>query len=304
MDRNSAITVLVVGGTGESHHGDTRTEVTGLLAGVTEGLDARFTTRWVGYAASYGPAPRVDGMSYADSVVDGEHRLRAALNETPGDIMVIGYSQGAVVIRRLLHRLDAESASAELLARVLAVGLVADPHQPPGAVADCTGWGVAGPGEQMPAHIPVCWIGAPEDMICNAEPDSLVRDIADLTDQLSFRTVGRWCRSMLNRLSRNEFQNASATRVAPHQWRRDPGRVVDAGRAIRRYLPAAIAWRGMAVDNPDGGRHTSYGCEPYRRASLTDPTSTGCQRLTAWLQVRATFAPVHPDSASTVTLAG
>ncbi|MER2223797.1 MAG: PE-PPE domain-containing protein, partial [Rhodococcus sp. (in: high G+C Gram-positive bacteria)] len=49
------VTVLAVGGTGESHVGDDGARVRGLLSAVTDELDSRFDSRWVAYPASYGP---------------------------------------------------------------------------------------------------------------------------------------------------------------------------------------------------------------------------------------------------------
>ena len=287
------ITVLAVGGTGESYQGDSRTAVTGMLAAVTDDLDARFMSRWVGYPASYGPANGRDGMSYADSVAEGVLALRHQLEQTSGVVMIVGYSQGAVVVRRCVHELQLDGDPA--LNRVLGLGFVADPHQPPGVVTGCSGWGVAGEGPRLPDQIPAWWVGAPTDMICNAEPDSLIRDIADLTPTLEFRRPIRWILDMLAILRDNAFQNAARTSLRPTQWSRDVRRVRAAWRAVRRYLPALIVWHSLVITNRDGGRHTAYSREPYRRL-VTDPETTGCQELARWLQVGATFAPVCVSS--------
>ncbi|PKZ67591.1 PE-PPE domain-containing protein [Gordonia terrae] len=285
---SSTITVFVVGGTGESFVDDARTDVSGLLAGVADELDDRFVCRWVGYPASYGPAPAPGGMSFVDSVAIGARRLRAAIQASTGPIALVGYSQGAVVIRTALADLDVDGAPDS--DRILGVGLVADPHQPPGAVPGCRGWGVAGPGVDLPAGLPVRWVGAAEDMICNAAADSLVRDIADLTGSMTFAGVGRWGRSAWKVLRTNDLQNARRTSVRPAQWRRDLARLTAAWREIRWYLPPRIRISGLWVSNAAGGRHTSYRSEPYRRTSVTDPASTGCQVIARWLQVQATFA--------------
>ena len=282
------VTVLVVGGTGESHPGDLRTEVTGLLSAVTDELDERFDCRWVAYPASYGPAPHPGGMSFTDSVAIGARRLAESLERTTGPVALLGYSQGAVVIRAALAELWA--CGHPVVARVLGVGLVADPHQPPGAVPGCDGWGVAGPGEELPPGLPVMWVGVPDDMICNARADSLVRDIADLTRAMTFAGPVRWGRSAWEVLRRNAFQNAHRTAVGPSQWRRDISRLASAWWEIRCYLPSMMRILGVALPNSPGGRHTSYRHEPYRRGSVTDPVSTGCQVIAGWLQVQATFA--------------
>ncbi|EON33867.1 hypothetical protein GTC6_05852 [Gordonia terrae C-6] len=291
-DASSAVTVFVVGGTGESFAGDTRTDVSGLLAGVADELDDRFVCRWIGYPASYGPAPTPGGMSFVESVALGASSLRAAIRASTGPIALVGYSQGAVVIRAALADLAAGSATdtPPALNRVIDVGLVADPHQPPGVVPGCRGWGVAGPGVDLPAGLPVHWVGAAEDMICNAGADSLVRDVADLTGSMTFAGLGRWGRSAWDVLRANDLQNARRTSVRPAQWRRDLGRLAAAWREVRCYLPARMRISGLWVSNAAGGRHTSYGSEPYRRASVTDPASTGCQVIARWLQVQATFA--------------
>lgn len=296
-DATGAITVLVVGGTGESDAQDRRVTVTGLLAGVTAALDDRFAPRWVGYPASYGPATHSTGMSYEDSVAEGVRRLSAAADQTAGRIVMIGYSQGAVVIRRYLH----EAAAQRSLASLVAVGFVADPHQPPGVLAGCDGWGVAGPGPALPQGIPAWWVGIADDVICNAGDDSLIRDIADLTGSMTFAAPRAWMRQMGSVLRTNSMQNAGRTAFRPAQWRRDTARLWSAWREARSYLPAVIGWRRWAVPNRPGGRHTSYQSEPYAQAPLTDPTTTGCQALAYWLQVQATFTPQVCDAVANET---
>ncbi len=290
------ITVLIVGGTGESYDGDARREPTGLLAAVAAELDERFTAQWVPYPASYGPSPKLDGECYLTSVSAGVAALRSAvervLHDDPGaEIMMIGYSQGAVVVRTLL----ADPEAARVLPAITAAGFVADPHQPPGAVPGCTGWGVAGPGRPLPAGLPAFWVGAPEDVICNASPDSLVRDLADLSGTLSVRRLGLWLGDVAARVRTANLQNAALTRISPAQWRRDLQRLAVAGREVGGYLPKALSVAGRRWVNPLGGRHVSYSSEPYRAAPLTAPEETGCQALAHWLQVQATLGKRATD---------
>ncbi|ALG84473.1 PE-PPE domain-containing protein [Gordonia phthalatica] len=277
--------VLAVGGTGESYDGDPRTEVTGLLAAVTDRLDERFEARWVGYPASYGPAPQHDGISYVQSVAAGVRALAAAIREADRPVMLIGYSQGAAVIRTFL----AHPAAFALLSKIAAVGFVADPNQPRGVVDGCAGWGVAGEGGELPDGLPAYWVGAPSDMICNASDDSLIRDIADLTDSLSLTQMRRWAADATARIMSRRMQNAEATGFAPAQWRRDLHRMRIAIREVRGYLPRQIAVGAWQVANPIGGSHVSYATQPYRRAPLTDPGVTGCETLAHWLQLHATM---------------
>lgn len=287
----SSFLVLAVGGTGESYTGDARTRVTGMLAAVTDRLDERFEARWIGYPASYGPATQHDGVSYAQSVAAGVGALSAAVRAADRPVMLIGYSQGAAVIRTFL----AHPAAYRLLSKIAAVGFVADPHQPRGVVDGCAGWGVAGEGAELPDGLPAYWVGAPSDMICNASADSLIRDIADLTDSLSLTQLRRWVADATARVMSRRMQNADATRFSPAQWRRDVHRLRSAVREVRGYLPSEISAGRWRVPNPIGGSHVSYATQPYRRAPLTDPEITGCETLAHWLQLHATMGMWRVD---------
>lgn len=274
------MTVLAVGGTGESHPDDHRTEVTGLLRHVTDALDPRFTTRWVGYPASYGPVA-AGGLSYRQSTQVGVRRLITALRDTEGPIALIGYSQGSSVVREVLGLM----ASGELtVPSVVAAGLISDPQQPEGVIPGCRGRGVAGVGPAWPAAVQVMWIGHPHDMICNASDDSFIRDIADLTRWMSFRTTKLWRHDLWELTRTNSFQNAAKTRLSPRQWVRDARRLRVAARELAGYLPSSLTWRSYRVSNPAGDRHIAYASEPLDKSGLT-----GCQILAQWLQVNATF---------------
>lgn len=279
----TTVTVLAVGGTGESFPGDPRTRVTGLLAGVTDRLDGRFRSRWVGYPSSYGPAPTRNGMSFTASVAAGSAELRSVLAATPGPVMLIGYSQGCVVVREALAAGGVDPSD---LCRVIGVGLIADPHQPAGVVDGCTGSGVAGPGPDLPDGVATLWIADPDDMICNADADSLVRDVADLTGALSLGDLAGWLRRSWETLRRNAFQNAARTSIRPRQWRRDVTRLRRLVLDILGYLPALIVIGGFRIRNRRGGRHTAYASEPLGGRG----EYPGVVVLAQWLQVQATFA--------------
>ncbi len=282
------ITLLVVGGTGEATPADPTVPVRGLLRCVVDDLDPRFDARWVAYPASYGPVPVPDGPSFADSVAAGVASLRGAVEDIDGPWAVIGYSQGCVVIREMLA--DNPSRIPE------AIGLVADPHQPAGCVRGCDGYGVAGPGRPLP-DVPTMWIGDRDDVICNASPDSLVRDIADLTRTLTTTHPGAWVTMMLRAVRTGALQNARATSFRPTQWRRDVRRLAVAAREIRGYLPGTLRIGPVAMRNPTGGRHVAYATD----RSDDDAALTGCAALAAWLQVVATahLGPVAVDTAPT-----
>ncbi|OZC97625.1 PE-PPE domain-containing protein [Rhodococcus sp. 06-235-1A] len=267
------VTVLAVGGTGESHPSDHRTRVTGLLACVVGELDDRFIGRWVGYPASYGPVA-LGGLCFRHSADIGVRRLRRAVESTTGPIALVGYSQGATVVREVLGLIRDGKIDGT---RVVAAGLISDPQQPAGAVPGCSGRGVAGTGPAVPESIPVKWIGFTSDMICNASDDSLIRDIADLTRWMSFRTPKIWLTELWKLVRSNSFQNATRTRLRPSQWVKDVRRLRTAAAEVAGYLPQSMRWHRFEWANPGGGRHIAYAREPY------DGDRTGCQVLACWL---------------------
>lgn len=288
------MTVLAVGGTGESWIDDTRTQVTGMLSHVVTELDDRFASAWVGYPASYGPVPARDGISFAESVDIGVERLKRAIDTTQGALALIGYSQGCTVVRRVLG----EIATGEYLApHVLVVGLVSDPERPQGSDPELCGSGVAGDGPAIPEGLPLLWISHPQDVICNASIDSFVRDIADATAYLTLRDLAAWAPRAAGEYLGDKFQNATRTAFGSAQWRRDLHRLRTAGREILGYLPR-VKYRGREY-NSRGNRHVAYASEPMARLRHEDYELTGCQVLAQWLQVQLTFASVPPQRGAT-----
>ena len=267
------VTVLAVGGTGESHVGDHGARVRGLLSAVTDELDSRFDSRWVAYPASYGPVAD-GGLSFRHSTAMGVKALTAEIAQTDGPVMLIGYSQGCTVIRSALPTLNR--------ANIIGVGLISDPQQPAGVIEGCEGHGVAGDGPEIQPWIPVKWIGHPQDMICNASDDSYIRDIADLTRWMSFSQARVWAGKVWELLRSNAFQNAQKTRFSPKQWRTDLRRIRTAFLEVLGYLPTKLNLNRFQLKNPRGGRHISYAIEPLDESGLT-----GCERLAAGRKVHA-----------------
>ncbi|WP_245677105.1 PE-PPE domain-containing protein [Nocardia acidivorans] len=271
--RLSEFTVLVVGGTGESYPGDTRTDVSGMLAGVTGHLSRRFTSRWVGYPAEYGPVGNgAGGTSFHDSVRAGVRNLAQAAAGTIGPIVLLGYSQGCTVVREFLST----PGAAESLG-IVAAGFVADPQMPPGAAygkPQQSGWGIAGKGGDVP--VPAWWIANDRDPIPNASPDSLLRDIADLTEFMTATDSIGWARAVIDRLLRSSWQNSWGAK--------NPLNLVDVWRARRRVdtaLAEAFAYLPQVpVLNDAGGEHTSYGVEAY----LSPGSGTGCEVLASLIE--------------------
>jgi hypothetical protein len=267
------VTVLAVGGTGESHVGDDGARVRGLLSAVADELDSRFDSRWVAYPASYGPVAD-GGLSFRHSTAMGVKALTAEIAQTDGPVMLIGYSQGCTVIRSALPTLNR--------ANIIGVGLISDPQQPAGVIEGCEGHGVAGDGPDIQPWIPVKWIGHPQDMICNASDDSYIRDIADLTRWMSFSQARVWAGKVWELLRSNAFQNAQKTRFSPKQWRTDLRRIRTAFLEVLGYLPTKLNLNRFQLKNPRGGRHISYAIEPLDESGLT-----GCELLASWMKVHA-----------------
>ncbi|MBO0853945.1 MAG: PE-PPE domain-containing protein, partial [Nocardia sp.] len=216
------ITVLAVGGTAESYRGDDRRAVQGMLAGVTDRLSDRFTARWVGYPADYGPVTGFHHDAFALSVPEGSRNLAARIACCEGPVALLGYSQGCCVIRSLL-----EDADTTLISRIAGVGFVADPLMPAGAAfgkPDLRGWGVAGAGREL--AVPAWWVANDHDPIPLASPDSLLRDLADITEFMSFTDVVLWGRKLAQRISENTWQMPWTGELPGEPW--------DAGIARRR----------------------------------------------------------------------
>lgn len=281
---SAGVTVLAVGGTGESWIDDERTEVSGMLSHVTAELDGRFAARWVPYPASYGPFPERDGMSFAESAQIGVARLSAAIAATAGPLVLIGYSQGCTVVRQVLGEVAAGRVDG---ARILAAGLISDPQRPAGTDTSLRGYGISGQGPEIPAAVPVHWISHPEDVICNASEDSFVRDIADATAFFTLRDLAGWAPRAVGGYLGHGFQNAAKTAFGWRQSRRDLDRIRTAGEEILGYLPAVRLGKWML--NRRGNRHVAYASEPLARARYEIYDRTGCQLLAQWLQVQVTF---------------
>ncbi|MFI5783133.1 PE-PPE domain-containing protein [Nocardia sp. NPDC051570] len=273
----SQITVLAVGGTGESSPGDTRTEVSGMLLGVTRNLSDRFTSRWVGYPAEYGPVGNGSGgASFRDSVRAGVANLAQTAAATTGPIVLLGYSQGCTVVREFL----ATPRVAEVLG-VVAAGFVADPQMPPGAAygkPQQSGWGIAGKGGDVP--VPAWWIANDRDPIPNASPDSLLRDLADLTEFMTANDPIGWAAAVVGRLLKNNWQNGWGAKNPLN-----PFDVLRAKRRVETALAEAFAYLPrVPLLNDAGGQHTSYGIEPY----VSLGSGAGCEVLASLIEANVT----------------
>lgn len=253
--------VLAVGGTGESWPGDTRTDVAGMLRYITRELDYRFESRWVGYDSAYGMLPALVGVSYASSVHRGVTALLAAIRADDRPVVLIGYSQGAAVSTTLLQLL-AQGHWPDVVERIVGTVHLANPLRQPGICLNggVPGYGIAlryidGVSPIAGAYniVPVAEIAHPDDVIASADPDSMLRSLAVVTEFMSFTDLATWGTSLV----------AAAKAV---DWRAQAQTWRDVAYQAGRFRRAGIEAGGYLT-----GRHTSYNVE---RVAGTGPTYT------------------------------
>lgn len=213
------ITVLCVGGTERGEYQVIRTEVTGQLANLMRLLDPeRFRGVWVPYPAAYGWP-----MSYAESVKAGAANVVRAVAAAQGSVMIVGYSQGAVVAKTAVN--DMLQRNRYLAEKIVGVGLVADPTRPAGAMSGWltseTTYGIAGQTwigggiaatlpdgtrvESNPLPFPVWWIVAPTDPITDLPAGNALRSLFDLSEFASLNGSA-WAESLIARAKSRQWQ--------------------------------------------------------------------------------------------------
>lgn len=204
------ITVLCVGGTGETSTTDIRTEVTGQLSNLIRLLDPeRFRGVWVPYPGAYGWP-----MSYAESVKVGAANVVRAVAAAQGQVMIVGYSQGAVVVKAAVN--DIAAGRMALRSKLVGVGLVADPTRPRD---QRTGWGgevgywdtgtygIAGEEHVIlqQTGLPVWTIVAPTDPITDLPAGNALRSLFDLSEFASLNGSA-WAESLIARAKSRQWQ--------------------------------------------------------------------------------------------------
>jgi hypothetical protein len=270
---------IAVGGTGESYPGDPRTEMPdplmSMLSFITEKLDEEYYLpgRWVGYPASYG-----DPMPYETSVQEALDNLdpvvQAALTAEE-QVVLLGYSQGASVVRRYLSAIRAgEYGDPEgYVGLILGAACVADPYRPEGVVVgyEPGGYGIAGTTPQWEDSF-LLEVAAHRDPICAAPYNSLLRTVADLSGFMStdIRNLQGWMKAMMKTIQDRGWQNAN---LDWGQFWLVGQRVNEAIDMAGGYLPRieykTMPWLPPIVINPGGGRHTCYGMEKMPNSQYT-----------------------------------
>ncbi|MEV6276653.1 cutinase family protein [Nocardia sp. NPDC051832] len=166
---------VFVPGTWETRPSADETRAVGLLGPVATELAQRFETRFEFRFPAYAAAA-FDGMAYGDSKATGVAAARRVIIEyaqrcAATKFVLAGYSQGADAIGDVAAAIGC-SADPVPADRILAVGLVADPHQGTeggklvGPAVD--GQGIAGPRESGFCGVSAvtAQICAPQDKYC------------------------------------------------------------------------------------------------------------------------------------------
>ena len=191
------VKVLVVPGTSETHEGDTSTVVSGLLKNVTDQLDpAIFESVWFPYDASYGyPEPYGDSRDQAvDAVVD------YIVARPDDEFVLLGYSQGAVVVGDAANRLKLTNA-----VKILGVCAVADGLRHAGQGRKTPGYGIAGQRWIDNTRWPVWQIVADGDPICNLPKNNPLRPLAGITEFMGM-DLRRWMLDLQRKLNSGGIQ--------------------------------------------------------------------------------------------------
>ena len=183
---------------------------------------------WVGWTAGYGPVGG-QGYSWERNATDGAHMtLDVIANHRDRPIILVGYSGGCLVVRKALERMPVTSRS-----RVVSVALLSDPFRPAERLQSdimkpTRNSGVCGGELVGDFSNRTFWTTHPLDPISNAAPDSLLRTIADLSDNLGTDTDAFFS-DVLNTLNTRSLQlwreRKEFARNPIHWLQTIPGRV-------------------------------------------------------------------------------
>lgn len=180
-----------------------------------------------------------------------------------GKYILVGYSAGCRPARELLERHPG------LTGRVAALAQLADPWQPAhrqqNGIEDGPGFGVMG---QSFGPIPdrTLWCGHPQDPICRATPDSLLRYVTASVDTVP----GGLFAAFVDKAQRGRLQLIPFLGLSPFEWFTGLGPRIDRSiREARAYL--------------SGGKHTTSYVSLYPTPGDTRSLAHRLADSTAWL---------------------
>lgn len=290
-------TFFWVPGTGESYKDDVRTFdeaiADGIAAGkptmgasVIAGFGPDIESVWVGYDSSFGPVSDdpLNGESHHDSRAIGRAALLAKARATEGWLIFGGYSQGAGVVWEVMQEVY-QGKHPDLWPRIIGSMNMANPYRTKtsnentvnlfttGETAlPTSGWGVANRlGTGLEPRIFELNLINVKDMICNAQPDSWLRDVADLVEFMELGKDSEWGIRTFESVSNVDWVAAAAG------W-------LDVPNQMRRLANTLIELMGYM--NPNANKHTSYGNAarfPYTRPDGTKTSlATYAGEVLAW----------------------
>lgn len=201
------ITVLCLPGTSETSLDDVDTTPSGMCKNVTDQLDpARFTCVELPYSASYG---------YPDAYGDSRDQAVAAVLEYVADhptekIVLLGYSQGAVVVGRASNLLRKAGNT-----QIVGVGLIADGERHRDQGRRTNGYGIVKERYVTDDRWPVWTMVADGDPICNLPKDNALRWIGDMSEFMG-RDLRRWFLDLSMKTTSRGFQEWNG--LNPAAW--------------------------------------------------------------------------------------
>lgn len=173
----------------------------------------------VPYEAQYG-SPTSYGQSRDNAVAWAVNFMNNVVKNASKDVIIQfshhGYSQGAVCAGNVARKFSSSK-------NIKGFYMLADALRPPeaGSMPDgsmtpaerqlnYTGYGVAGsrilPGKQFATR----WYSIKNDVITDCYPNSVIRDIADVSEFMGFRSLDdgtRWMADILSKLQTGKWQN-------------------------------------------------------------------------------------------------
>ncbi|ACF34203.1 lysin B [Mycobacterium phage SirDuracell] len=194
--------------------------------------------RWqpVWYPASFGPVGNPLGRSYQESVQDGVKELIRLINATPGTFAMVGYSQGAEVVSRVLLEILFGSLR-HRLKDFIGGGCFGNPYRAkgvsyPGSGLPTSGHGIAPVNlapDILPAEMWEEWWNEGDLYAQNLDGKSgeIITSFYDILTKLQFHDMLGLAVNMFKALSNDKGIIAQVMRVLAVPL---PG-VIDAGRA-------------------------------------------------------------------------
>lgn len=227
------IDVLALSGTGHPNGGD------GITEAFLDELDGNmYIKKIIPYPATFGGSQ----APYASSRAAGRDAMHKAIKESNNAVLVVGYSQGAVIAGDVANEI-AFNRRADENSKIVGCALIADGLRPRGTTIPgmpmAEGWGIAGERRILGALFPTMWAANPGDPICALPEGSALRTIADLSEWFSIRSpedAAKWGAKMILKIAQGQMQPW----WSPEHWRNWPGALAYA----RGYL-----WDGRHTDD-------------------------------------------------------